>query len=178
MCACQMSDYDSDGLLLGEIPSVNVSMWSKDLHERHGTERESCWCGSHLLKLPWQLEHIFKSEEKMLDAHKKEMESLNITFILSDRDRAVLSSAIKQEWFDLLQKIMEEEIRLLNVKLINTDGSDENAIVANHRIAKGAAMFYKGIIDRLNEELSQHAYNAQKMGTPENPELSPSLDTL
>lgn len=112
----------------------------------------------------------------MLPPNKKEMESLDISFVLSDRDRAVLTSAVQCEWFDLLQKIMEEEIRLLTVKLVNTPSDDEKQVIANFRVLKGASMFYKGIIDRLNEELQLEKYQAAKTGTIENPEILPSID--
>lgn len=112
----------------------------------------------------------------MLDPNKKELEGLHISFQLSDKQRAVLSGAVHQEWFDILQKLMEEEIRQLNVRLLNTPGEDEKAIIANHRMAKGAGMFYIGFIKRLNEELNIYSYNAQNLGTPENPEQTPELD--
>lgn len=112
----------------------------------------------------------------MLPANKKEMEGLNIDFKLSDKQRAILASAVQQEWFDIIQKLMEEEIRLLNVKHINVPEDDEKKIIATFRTAKGAAMFYTGFIQRLNGEIAMALSAAKGTGTIENPEKSPSLD--
>lgn len=112
----------------------------------------------------------------MLEPNKGEMEGLHISFELTPQQRAILSSAVQQEWFDIMQKLMEEELRKLNVRLINTPGEDEKSIIANHRLAKGAAMFYVGFFQRLSEELQLHKYNAQNLGTPQNPEQGPALD--
>jgi hypothetical protein len=112
----------------------------------------------------------------MLEPNKKEMAGLNIDFQLSDKERAVLASAIKQEWFDIIQKLMEEEIRLLNVAHINVPADDVEKIVATFRVAKGAAMFYTGFIQRLNEELAIAVGTLKKVGTLENPEEGPSLE--
>lgn len=106
----------------------------------------------------------------MLDPQGAGTKGLEVNFQLTDRERAILSSAVKQEWFDIIQKLMEEEIRILNVHLINTPASDDAAIIANHRIAKAAGMFYSGFFQRLKDELQLEAYNNSNLGTPENPE--------
>jgi len=97
---------------------------------------------------------------------------LNIDFKLSDRERAIMVSAVHQEWFNILQRLMEEEIRKLNVHHMNTPEDNERAILASFRLAKGAAMFYSGFISRLNEEVVQEQFNAAKTGTIEHPENS------
>jgi len=112
----------------------------------------------------------------MLETNKREMEGLNIDFQLDDKQRAILASAVHQEWFDLIQKLMEEEIRKLNVHHINVPEDDEKAIVATFRIAKGAAMFYAGFFQRLQSELALAKSKASGIGTIERPEEIQGLD--
>lgn len=91
------------------------------------------------------------------------------TFKLDDRSLAIMCAAVKQEWFDTLQRLMEEEIRLMNVKLLN---SDEEHILESHRMVKYASMFYQGVMDRIAELTAIDAYNqtgAGQIGTPEVP---------
>ncbi len=102
-----------------------------------------------------------------------DVKGLDMSFEPDDREVAILASVVKQEWFDLIQKMMEQEVKLLNIRLINTETSDPNAILANHAIAKGAGMFYIGFIQRIQQILAVHSYNAQGIGTPENPEQPP-----
>lgn len=114
----------------------------------------------------------------MLEPNQKALSGLDLTFKVDDRERAVLVGYSQSEGFHLLQKLMEEEIRELNVKLINTDGADEASIIANHRIAKGAAQFYIGFINRLKSELLIEQYSAAKLGSIEHPEDAPTLPQM
>lgn len=102
-----------------------------------------------------------------------DIQGLDMSFELSEKDIAVLATAVKQEWFDILQRLMENEVKRLNVKLINTGGSNPNEILANHAIAKGAAQFYAGFIKKLREVLEIDKYNNQTYGTAINPEQPP-----
>ena len=90
------------------------------------------------------------------------------TFTLDSRQLAVMASAIKQEWFDILQRVMEEELRLMNVHMMNQ--GDDTQILQAHRWSKGASMFYSGVMDRLAEITSIDTYNKSGIGTPENPD--------
>lgn len=102
-----------------------------------------------------------------------DVKGLDMSFNLDDRQVAILASVVKQEWFDILQQMMENEVKLLNIRLINTGTANPQEILANHAIAKGAGMFYIGFIQRLQHILHVHDYNAQGIGTPENPEQPP-----
>lgn len=97
-------------------------------------------------------------------------------FALDERQLAILASAVKQEWFDILQKLMEEEIRLMNVHLLNS--SDEKDIISAHRLVRGASMFYSGVMDRIHEITAVDAYNNSGVGTPGNPEVPSYLEEL
>ena len=103
----------------------------------------------------------------------EDIKGLDMSFELTERQVAILAAAVKQEWFDIIQKMMENEVKMLNVRLINTETANPNEILANHAMAKGAGMFYIGFIQRLQYLLQVEAYNAQAVGTPENPEKPP-----
>lgn len=109
----------------------------------------------------------------MLKVTDESVKGLDMTFELSEKDCALLASAVKQEWFDLLQKLMENEVKRLNITLLNTPTSNPQEILANHAVAKGAGMFYAGLIQRLVEILQVQQYNALGIGSPENPEQPP-----
>lgn len=102
-----------------------------------------------------------------------DVKGLDLTFNMDERQVAVIASVVKQEWFDILQKLMENEVKLLNIKLINTDTSNRDEILANHAVAKGAGMFYAGFIQRIQGLLEANKYMSEGVGTPENPEQPP-----
>ncbi len=112
----------------------------------------------------------------MLKITEDNIKGLELSFELSDRDRQVLSSHVRSEGFDILQRLMEQEIRLLNIKLLNTSTANTQEIVANHAVAKGAGMFYAGVMQRITELLHLEAVAAAGIGTPENPEKPPLMD--
>lgn len=103
----------------------------------------------------------------------EDIKGLDLNFTPTEREIAILASAVKQEWFNLVQKFMEQEVKLLNIKLINTATANPNEILANHAIAKGAAMFYAGFIQRIQELLTEAKYDAMGIGTLDNPEKPP-----
>lgn len=91
------------------------------------------------------------------------------TFKLGERELGIMCASVKQEWFDILQKLMEEEIRLMNVRLLNSE--DEKTVLEAHRMVKYASMFYSGVMDRIAELTAIDAYNQSGIGQPNNPEV-------
>ena len=89
-------------------------------------------------------------------------------FTLDSRQLGIMASAVKQEWWDILQRIMEEELRLMNVHMMNQ--GDDSQILQAHRWARGASMFYSGVMDRIREITAVDTYNNSGIGTLENPE--------
>lgn len=112
----------------------------------------------------------------MLKITDDSIKGLEVNFELSERDRQVLSGHVRSEGFDILQRLMEQEIRLLNVKLLNTETANPQEILSNHAVAKGAGMFYAGVMQRIAEMLHFEAVAAAGIGTPENPEKPPLAD--
>jgi len=112
----------------------------------------------------------------MLEIKDENIKGLEMSFKLDERQQAVLAAHIRQEWFDILQKLMEQEIRLLNIKLLNL--SDEKEILAAHSVAKGAGMFYAGLIQRLEIILQIEKIKSEGIGSMSNPEIPPMLDEV
>jgi len=103
----------------------------------------------------------------------EDVKGLDMTFRLEERQVAVLASAVKQEWFDIIQQMMEDEVKRLNIRLINTETANPSEILANHAVAKGAGMFYVGFIQRLDQILTEYKYAAEAIGSMANPEKPP-----
>lgn len=103
----------------------------------------------------------------------EDVKGLDLSFTLDQRQTAIIASAVKQEWFEIIQQMMEQEVKLLNVRLINTSTANPSEILANHAVAKGAGMFYVGFIQRIEQLLQDASYAAQGIGTMDNPEQPP-----
>ena len=106
----------------------------------------------------------------MLQVTEENVKGLDMTFVLNERDRATLCSYVRTEAFHILQRLCEQEIRLMNIKLLNTNTANPQEILANHAVAKGAAMFYAGLIQRLGETLQLEQSMISGIGTIANPE--------
>lgn len=106
---------------------------------------------------------------------EKAYQDLTIDFELNDQQRAVLSSAIKQEWFDIIRKLMEQEIREMNVRLMNTATEEHSKVLARHSVAQAAGMFYSGFMKRVEEAVTLSYIKAAGVGTVANPEEIPLL---
>jgi hypothetical protein len=107
----------------------------------------------------------------------KPSEGVNVfkpSFKLDERSTSILASAVKQEFFDILQKMMEEEIRLMNIRAINADDEDEQVRLL--RFVKAASMFYSGIMQHIAEITAIDAYNQSGVGNANNPEVPSYVD--
>lgn len=114
----------------------------------------------------------------MLEVTDQNVKGLEMSFTLDEREAALLVSYVRTEAFHILQKLMEQEIRLMNIKLLNTPTANPQEILSNHAVAKGAGMFYAGLMQRLKELLHIDAMNAAGIGTLDNPEVPPMLDEV
>lgn len=70
---------------------------------------------------------------------------------LTGIERAYLAAWINEESFKIAQKLMEDQVKRFNIDLVNATKSED--IIAKHNIAKAAAQFYQGFINRLNQEI-------------------------
>ena len=107
--------------------------------------------------------------------HRKDdinLKGIDIEIKLNDTQRSVLAAYVKQEGFDVVQKLMEDQVRKFNLKLINTDAADADSVLANHRLAKAVAQFYVGLMDRIEEECRIDHYN----NGPKLPEESTEIE--
>lgn len=93
-------------------------------------------------------------------------------FKLTEGQRALLASSVKQEHFDLLQRLMEDELKLFNVQLMNTPASKPEEVLINHVIAQSVTKWYVGFMKNLSEEVKLHQYTASGVGSRSNPEAS------
>jgi len=115
----------------------------------------------------------------MLPITEDKVKGLEMNFTLNERDSALLCSYIKTEGFDVFQKLMEQEIRMINIRLLNTDAASHQEILANHALAKGAGMFYAGFMQRLRDILQFEQAAASGIGmSPSNPEVPLYMDEV
>jgi hypothetical protein len=101
---------------------------------------------------------------------------LTIDFELDPHQRAVLASTVGQEWFDIIQKLFEDEVRKFQVLLANTPAWDEDKIFARHVLAQAAGMIYKGVFSRIAEQVSTQKIMDAGIGTVYNPEQPATME--
>lgn len=85
--------------------------------------------------------------------------SIDVDVVLTDHQRAVLAGTVKQEMFDVLQTVMEDQLKKFNIRLLNTDPGDQGRVLVNHLMAKAAAQFYKGMMERIESECQVWKHN-------------------
>jgi hypothetical protein len=88
-----------------------------------------------------------------------ELKGLDIEFNLDAQEKATLSAYVKQQGFDIIQRIMEDCVRKFNFNLLNTDPANQDKVLANHYLAKVSAMFYTSLMERIETECQIDAYN-------------------
>lgn len=110
----------------------------------------------------------------MLDPEKvNDRLNFKFEFELTDQQRALLTASVRQEPFQLLQKVMEEELKNFNTRLMNTPASKPEDVLANHMSAQAATQWYVGFMSRLSEMVRIEQYSQLGIGTKANPEASP-----
>jgi hypothetical protein len=104
-----------------------------------------------------------------------DLKGLDVEFTLEPSERGILASSVKQQGFDLLQKLMEDQVRKFNLKLINTNPADSDMVLANHYLAKAVAQFYAGLMERIEQECQIDSYNNRNKSIVENDMTIPEL---
>lgn len=70
-------------------------------------------------------------------------------------EQALLTQMYYQPGYKILHRVFRAEVDKFFLALVNTPADDIEAVVAAHKLAKAAAMFYEGITNRVNEEVLQ-----------------------
>ena len=100
-------------------------------------------------------------------------------FKMDQRQRLIISGYVHTEGFVLIQRMFEDEIKLLNQKLVNTEPSNKDEVLANHIMVKTAGMLYEGFLQRIKEEITIAGNETSTVGTigdPERPYYPPEFE--
>ena len=107
---------------------------------------------------------------------QKAYQDITIDFELNATERAILSSAVHSEWFSLIMKLMEQEIREMNIRLLNTPTEESSKVLARHAVAQAAGMFFSGFKQRIEEAVTLNRISQEGIGTKSNPEEVPLME--
>jgi hypothetical protein len=105
--------------------------------------------------------------EDKVDVAKIGMEPL---FQLDSRQRMIVAGYVHTEGFIILQRLMEDSLKLLNQRLINTEATNPKEVIANHALVKAAGLFYSTLIGRIREEITVASSEGSTVGTISDPE--------
>jgi hypothetical protein len=104
------------------------------------------------------------------------VKGIDVDIVLTETERSLLAAYVKTEAFDVLQRLMEDSVKSYNVRLTNTDPTDTESVLVNHRMANAVGGFYTSLISRLKEELAVENYNNRARNAE--PENNMQLDGL
>ena len=104
------------------------------------------------------------------------VKGVDVDIVLTETERSLLAAYVKTEAFDVLQRLMEDSVKSYNVRLTNTDPTDTESVLVNHRMANAVGGFYTSLISRLKEELAVENYNNRARNAE--PENNMQLDGL
>jgi hypothetical protein len=91
-----------------------------------------------------------------------ELRGLDIELGLTDDERGILAASVKQRGFEILQRVMEDQVRKFNFKLLDTNPAKQDEVLAAHFIAKGVAQFYTALIEKIEQECQIVAWGNRK----------------
>lgn len=80
----------------------------------------------------------------------EEVRELELTL----NEKALLAAYINSDGYKTLDKVMRHELSKFHVKLINATKPEE--VLIAHNLEKAAAMFYQGIVNRINSEIDAY----------------------
>ena len=86
------------------------------------------------------------------------------------RQRSIIAGTVNGEFFGLIQRMLEDQLKLFNQRLINTENSNAAEVVSNHAMAKASGMVYTGLLQRISEEIALSANEASTIGSISDPE--------
>ena len=91
-----------------------------------------------------------------------DLKGLDIELSLTEEERGVLAASVKQRGFEIMQRIMEDQVRKFNFKLINTDPAKQDSVLAAHYLAKAIAQFYTSLMEKIEGECQIVAFSNRK----------------
>jgi hypothetical protein len=91
-----------------------------------------------------------------------ELKGLDIELELTEDERAILAASVKQRGFEILQRVMEDQVRKFNFKLLDTNPAKQEDVLAAHFIAKGVAQFYTQLMEKIENECQIIAYTNRR----------------
>lgn len=79
---------------------------------------------------------------------------------LEREEVAHLAALISQPGFKVIQKICRTGVDQFTVSMINTDQSNEKAVLARHNEARAAAKYYTWVIETINNFVAEYVHSA------------------
>lgn len=73
---------------------------------------------------------------------------------ITNFDRANIVATVHTDGFKALQKVFEIELEKFQQKALNSDPANVATAMANLSMARAATLFYQGIVDRINNEVT------------------------
>lgn len=95
-----------------------------------------------------------------------ELKGIDIDVELTETERVLLSSFVKQEGFDILQRILEDIVRKYNLQSLCAPASNPSLVLSRHNTAQAMGMLYSAFVERLAAECSIAAYNNAPVAPP------------
>lgn len=80
--------------------------------------------------------------------------------IISPQEQAALVLLSASEGFKVLNRIMRGEVDKLIMSFVNEPGDSDAMVLNKHKLVKAGALFYDGVINRMNHEISIYASTA------------------
>jgi hypothetical protein len=96
-------------------------------------------------------------------------------FEMDETERAIVTAYIQQDGWKIIKRVIEQEIRLLTVRLMNTPEDKPDTVLERFRVAKAAAMVFAGVTRRLEEARGMQEAKSLGIGTMANPEQPPYM---
>ncbi len=76
---------------------------------------------------------------------------------LEREEVAQLASLVAQPGFKSLQKIMRSGVDQFTVRMLNAGNEEE--VIAGHKLAKAAAMYYTWVTNTLTNSIAEYVYS-------------------
>jgi hypothetical protein len=83
---------------------------------------------------------------------------------LTGIERAHLAQWLTEDSFKIVQKLMEDEVKKFSLNLLNASNTED--IIARHNLAKAAAQFYQGFINRISQEVLVYTQSPRSTDKP------------